>query len=183
MRIISGRARGLKLSAPAGLDTRPTLDRVKEALFSILTPQMGARCVLDLFAGSGALGLEALSRGCTRCVFVDSAPSALSILKKNIAAARMDDAAAVVSSDALAFLRRTREVFDLVFLDPPYQSELYAAVLELLSRRNLLTDDAVVAVEWDSALAPPTIPPTFSTMTTRRYGRVCLTILRQSQGE
>ena len=124
MRVIAGTHRGRRLVAPAGTGTRPTSDRVREALFSILGPLDG-HVVLDLFAGSGALGIEALSRGATRAVFVERAPAALAALRANLEAVGAEPAvASVVPGDARGALRaarRSRDTYDLVFLDPPYR--------------------------------------------------------------
>lgn len=124
MRVIAGRYRGRRLTAPPGSATRPTSDRVREALFSILGPVDGL-AVLDLFAGSGALGIEALSRGAGRVLFVERAPTALAALRANIAAVGVgEDAALVHAGDARGALRaarRSRDKYDLVFLDPPYR--------------------------------------------------------------
>ena len=121
MRVIAGRFGGRRLSAPRGARTRPTADRVREALFSVLGDLEGAR-VLDLFAGSGALGIEALSRGAAEATFVDSAPAALRALRENLTA--LDLEAEVRRADARGFLRSARKAgreYDLVFLDPPYR--------------------------------------------------------------
>lgn len=177
MRVISGSARGLKLTSLDGLETRPTLDRVKEALFSMLTPNLANARVLDLFAGSGALGIEALSRGSLSAVFVDSLPKALDIVKNNAALARVDANATFQLSDALSFLKKSSEQFDIIFLDPPYASDLYGRALSLIAENNLLSKDGVIAVEWDSALQRPTIPDFFSVIKERRYGRVMITLL------
>ena len=150
MRVIAGRFGGRRLSAPRGARTRPTADRVREALFSVLGDLEGAR-VLDLFAGSGALGLEALSRGAAAATFVDSAPAALRALRDNLSALEIGaEAAEVRRADARAFLRSARKAgrqYDLVFLDPPYRR---AAALARDLDRDLpavLSPGARVAVE------------------------------------
>jgi 16S rRNA (guanine966-N2)-methyltransferase len=119
VRVVAGRFKGRPLRAPRGRRTRPTADRVREALFSILGPLEGLR-VLDLFAGSGALGIEALSRGAAAAVFVDSDPRAIAAVRQNLAAVGVE--AAVHRRDALAFLAASADRFDLVLLDPPYSS-------------------------------------------------------------
>ena len=135
MRVIAGFARGKVLCALPGEDvTRPTIDRVKEAMFSsvqFLVP--GAR-VLDLFAGSGQLGIEALSRGAALCVFLDRDPQAVRVVTENCRAARVQDRARISCGDALNYLHTAREPFDLVFLDPPFSHGTLAQVLPLLSR-------------------------------------------------
>ncbi|MCR4400694.1 MAG: 16S rRNA (guanine(966)-N(2))-methyltransferase RsmD, partial [Syntrophomonadaceae bacterium] len=123
MRVIAGKAKGRKLKAPAGLDTRPMTDRIKESLFSILGARVPGSRVLDLFAGSGAVGIEALSRGAAWAVFVDRDARAVGVLKENLGTCGMDPAAEVYRSDvqrALQVLEERGCRFDLVFLDPPY---------------------------------------------------------------
>ena len=178
MRVISGSARGLKLISPTGLDTRPTLDRVKEALFSMLTPELRDARVLDLFAGSGALGVEALSRGSAEAVFVDNSPEARAAAAKNLENARLTGRAKVVPGDALKFLASQNEPFDIIFLDPPYGGGLYGKALGLVAERELLSPDGVIAVEWDGAVETPEFPPCFARERDRRYGRVNITLLR-----
>ena len=177
MRVISGSARGLKLLSLDGLDTRPTLDRVKEALFSMLIPYTGGACVLDLFAGSGALGIEALSRGSSSAVFVELNNQAMDIVKKNVSAARFSEKATFCQKNALDYLNQSDKVFDIIFLDPPYQGELYGKCLELIHKNSLISQDGVIVLEWDSTLSRPAIPPQFETIKERRYGRVMLTLL------
>lgn len=152
MRIITGSARGTHLFTLPGDATRPTSERAKEAVFSMLQQKpMGAR-VLDLFAGSGQLGLEALSRGAKQAVFVDGAKEAVQILRKNAEKTHLADRAVISQSDALAYLRSCREQpFDLVFLDPPYAAGLLPACLALLAERGLLHPNAVIVAESGAA--------------------------------
>lgn len=152
MRVIAGTARGIRLTAPAGMKTRPTADRVKEALFSIITSRYdltGMR-VLDLCAGSGALGIEALSRGAATACFVEQDRRAAIVIEKNLAACGFGTRSQLLALDALAGLRlllRRGEAFDLVFFDPPYASGLYPPVLELLGSQPLTADSALVVAE------------------------------------
>ena len=181
MRVISGSARGLKLLSLEGLDTRPTLDRVKEALFSMLTPYINSSNVLDLFAGSGALGIEALSRGANKAVFVDSLPSAMAIVKENVKKARLENSALFFQKDACDFLKHCDLKFDIVFLDPPYSGNFYESCLKGLCENNLLNTEGVVAMEWESELSRPAIPPCYEVVKERRYGRVMITLLTLSE--
>lgn len=177
MRVISGSARGLKLLSSEGLDTRPTLDRVKEALFSMLTPYINQAVVLDLFAGSGALGIEALSRGSKEAVFVDMLPSAMEIVKKNVSLARVTERSSFYQKNALDYLRQSDKVFDLIFIDPPYKGELYEKCLNAIYENKLINQDSIIVLEWDSELNRPAVPAQFEVLKERRYGRVMITLL------
>ena len=148
MRIISGQARGRKLKTLEGLDTRPTLDRTREALFNILQQRVRDARVLDLFAGSGALALEALSRGAGSAVLCDQSPAACSIIRENIALVRMEDRARLLCCEASQALERlVGEQFDLIFLDPPYHKGLIDAALEGMIRRNQLAEGGLIVAE------------------------------------
>ena len=126
MRIITGSARGTKLESPAGETTRPTSDRVKEAVFSVLQFDIEGSAVLDLFAGSGQMGIEALSRGASEAVFVDNRRESVEIIKRNLASVKLDHGR-VVQSDSISFLNSNRTEFDFMFLDPPYGTGLLQA--------------------------------------------------------
>ena len=145
MRIISGQARGRKLKTLEGLDTRPTLDRTREALFNILQQRVRDARVLDLFAGSGALALEALSRGAGSAVLCDQSPAAC---RENIALVRMEDRARLLCCEASQALERlVGEQFDLIFLDPPYHKGLIDAALAGMIRRNQLAEGGLIVAE------------------------------------
>jgi len=150
MRISSGTAKGTQLRSP-GAGVRPTSDRVKEALFNALAPRLADARVLDLFAGTGALGIEALSRGAARAVFVERDPRAVAAIRRNLAAARVEDLAEVRRAavpGALDALEREGAVFDLIVLDPPYGQDLPARTLRrLAASRALLAPDGVIAAE------------------------------------
>ena len=124
MRVITGTARGVPLKAPKGMDTRPTMDQVKEGIFSAIQFEVEGRTALDLFAGSGQLGIEALSRGAQRAVFVDRRTDAVKLIRENLALTRLEEGAKVVCGDSMAYLNALREKFDLIFLDPPYADDL-----------------------------------------------------------
>ncbi len=178
MRVIAGRLGGRRLSAPKGRTTRPTSDRVREALFSMLG-ELDRVVALDLFAGSGALGIEALSRGAERVVFVERDASAVATLRANLAALGLGEEEATVRvGDALGSLRAARardETYDLVFIDPPYRhaSELQGALSALLPA--LLSPAARVVVESDRR-APAELA--LEVITRRRYGDTTITIHR-----
>lgn len=149
MRIVSGSRGGRRLKTPSGRAIRPTPDRVREALFSILAPSLPGARFLDLFAGTGANGLEALSRGARSAVFVDSSRLAVSLIRENIEQLEFSDRAVVVSGTLPAALSRLdpHDPFDLVFADPPYQSNLLAQVLSSPRLAALLAPNALVIVE------------------------------------
>lgn len=172
MRIIAGRARGTQLLAPKGMDTRPTQDKVKESLFSMIQWDLPDAAVLDLFAGSGALALESLSRGAASAVLVDKSREALDCIRKNIEKLRMQEQATLLSCDweqALLQSSRSGKRFDLVFLDPPYRmtglGEICAKLLEL----HLLSPGAMLVLEHRTGFVPEMLP-CFSLEKERTYG-------------
>lgn len=150
MRIITGRARGVKLLTLEGLDTRPTSERTKEAVFSMLQFEIAQASVLDLFSGSGQMGLEALSRGADKAYMIDASRSACEIIKKNIEKSRLTDGAQTFCEDSISFLKRYKgEPFDVVFLDPPYATNLIDDALKLLFDRKLLKQRSYIVCESD----------------------------------
>lgn len=152
MRVIAGKARGTRLGAPKGMRTRPTADRVREALFSIIQSRFcleGAR-VLDICAGTGSLGIEALSREATSCCFLEHDRNAVVVLKQNLIAAHCSERADILEMDihkALRLLSARGARFDLVFFDPPYESGLYVTVAEALCNLSLLADEGLFIAE------------------------------------
>ncbi len=150
MRIITGSARGVRLETLLGEDvTRPTAERVKEAIFSAIQFETEGRRVLDLFAGSGQMGLEALSRGAAACMFIDASEAAMAVVKRNAKKTRLDDRCRYLISDYRNYLRkaRGREPFDLVFLDPPYALHAHAEALRRLLDSELVTRDCLFICE------------------------------------
>lgn len=171
----------MRLQAPAGEDTRPTLDRVKEAVFSMLAVRLPNADVLDLFAGSGALGLESLSRGAASAVFVDNSAAAIACIKANISSARMQNRAAVKNASASDYIKSCGKGFDIIFLDPPYGGGLYGAVLAAISESGVLNDDGIIICEWDFGVGKPDIPQDFVSVKEKKYGRVCISVLAHTQ--
>lgn len=185
MRIIGGWAGGRRLEAPRGAATRPTSDRVREALFSILGPPPEGARVLDLFAGAGGLGFEALSRGAAEVVFVDRAPAALRCVRDNAGALGVMDAVEIHRGDALAVLRRLAsrgDRFDLVFVDPPYATDLAATSLRELGAGSLVAPGGIVVVEHDRRRPPATESGCLIQADSRRYGDTAVTFYRPEQG-
>jgi len=173
MRVITGTARGRKLQEPKDQTVRPTTDMVKEAIFSIVQFDVPGRRVLDLFAGTGQLGIEALSRGAKECVFVDNSPASLALVRKNLAICGMEGT--VVRSDALAFLRRAGK-FDLVFVDPPYHAGMYGDVLDTLFSFDILNEGGIILVESMRGESMPDAMPPYEKGKTYNYGKISLTV-------
>jgi 16S rRNA (guanine(966)-N(2))-methyltransferase RsmD len=150
VRIISGLYRGRRLQASSGLDVRPTSDRLRETLFNILTPHIRGARFLDLCAGSGAIGIEALSRHAAHITFVDQSRRACDIIKTNLQTLKIGDEARILNREALAAIRQLDsegENFDIIYFDPPYASELYEPVLARLAASQIVGDDTIIIVE------------------------------------
>ena len=147
MRVIAGKARRILLKTVEGMETRPTTDRIKETLFNILQPDLPGAKVLDLFSGSGALGIEALSRGAKSCVFVENAPGALKCIQANLEATHLGDQARVMNADVQSALARLDGPFDIILMDPPYHKGLEINVLERLSDSLLIDEYTIIVVE------------------------------------
>jgi len=147
VRVITGSARGRKLKAPPGLSTRPTTDWVKESVFNIIQFDIEGRRALDIFAGSGQMGIEALSRGARECVFVDNDKNAVKAVNENLKALGFAEISTVFEKDYKAFVKSEKGKFDLVFLDPPYGDGHIAKALELFSAFDILSDGGIIICE------------------------------------
>lgn len=184
MRVITGSAGGRRLLELEGLETRPTTGRVKEGVFSALQFDIEGRRVLDLFAGTGQMGIECLSRGAVSAVFVDRRKDAFELVKKNLALTELQDRARVINEDSLAFLAGTKETFDLVFLDPPYASGLLEQALEGLTAPgfDILAPYGIIVAEHpaDRRLA---IPAGCRLRKTYRYGKIAVTLFYRERNE
>jgi 16S rRNA (guanine(966)-N(2))-methyltransferase RsmD len=157
MRIIAGTARGMRLSAPAGTSTRPTTDRIKENIFNILSPFMPGARFLDLFSGSGAIGIEALSRGAEAAVFVEQSRGAARVIDENLAKAKLNDRAEVIVMpvrQAVNQLNSGGRSFEIIFMDPPYESKYVDDVISQLGATRLLASDGIIAAELPARLTP-----------------------------
>ncbi len=176
MRVISGSARGRKLLSLEGEDTRPTTDRVKESMFNLCMDYVRDAKVLDLFAGSGALGLEALSRGAADCTFVENSRAAAEIVRKNLENTRLSDVGTLVLGDATAFLERTGEKYSLIFLDPPYDGGFYAPVLSKIAEKELLEPDGVLVLEKRADAEIP-LPRGLEMIKDRKYGKTAILLI------
>ena len=181
MRIISGSRRGKKLLALEGEQVRPTTNMVKEALFNILQSGVEGRRFLDLFAGSGQIGLEALSRGAKEAVFVDASRDSIRVVEKNLEAAGFRDRARVVSGDFRGALRGLPGPFDLAYLDPPYEAGLLEEALRLTAEK--MAPGGVIVCEHGSREQPPKGAGGFALTKVRRYGRTALSIYQAREEE
>ena len=175
MRVIAGSAKRIRLEAPKGFDTRPTSDRAKEGLFNILADRICGSRFLDLYSGSGAIGIEALSRGAGRVVFVDSSGVAACSLRQNLMKTKLEHCAEVLCMDAFEALQRMKGHFDFIFFDPPYK-EGVTKILEQICQAKILSDDGLIIAETD-ARHIDNIPSSLYLMDMRRYGRVGFFIL------
>lgn len=181
MRIVAGQLGGRVLRAPAGAATRPTSERVRQAVFNILgAPPPGTR-VLDLFAGSGAMGIEALSRGADDATFVDAGRPALAALRANLVDLGVSDRARVVPGDALTFVRRApaEPTWRWVFVDPPYRTELARQILDALGDGGCLTGDAIVVVEHDRRNPPADSHGSLVRTDSRKYGDTVIAMFQR----
>lgn len=176
MRIIGGIHRGRKLADFKGSEIRPTADRVKESLFNILSAKIAGARVLDLFCGSGNLGLESLSRGAAKVHFNDISKDSLQVLKKNLAAVGEQDKCKITNLDYLACLASAGEKYDLIFIDPPYAREFGVPSFEAISKRGLLTDNGVAIYERDRVFGGTV--EGLEKFDERKYGKTYLTFFR-----
>lgn len=148
MRVIAGIARGMKLKTPEGLDTRPTQDRIKETLFNMLQPYLADCVFIDLFSGSGGIGIEALSRGARKAYFVENAKEPLACIEANLAFTKLKDSAVVLKTDAVSSLHHIFEKeVDIIFMDPPYNMGHEKQVLTFLKDKKFVTEDTIILVE------------------------------------
>ena len=179
MRVITGTARGRKLKEPVGLDTRPTTDRVKEGIFSSIQFEIEGRRVLDLFGGTGQMGIEALSRGAAHCTFVDLRKEAAGTIRENLDLTGFMDRAKVIQGDALAFLSRCREPFDLIFLDPPYGSGLLEKSMEQITAIDIVTENGIIVCENGSNAGWPAVSLPYRLQKEYRYGKIKTALYRR----
>ena len=180
MRVITGKARGVVLKTPEGLATRPTTDRVKEALFSIIQFDIPGCRVLDLFGGTGQLGIEALSRGATSAVFVDASETACKLIRENLRRTKLEGQATVIRGDYMEYLRRCRQTFDIIFLDPPYAEVFLENSLNCITEIDILQSGGIIISErpldkelsWDFT--------GFSRSKDYKYGNTLITLYRRN---
>jgi len=179
MRVISGTAKGVTLKTPEGMSTRPTTDRVKEAMFSIIQFDIPGTRVLDLFGGTGQLGIEALSRGAKSAVFVDTQESACKLIKENLKKTKLESQGQVVRSDYLSYLRNCKDKFDIILLDPPYIEVFLENSLNLITEIDILQTNGIIVTERPLEKELPWSFPGFSRSRDYKYGKTLLTIYRK----
>ncbi len=183
MRVISGSARGVSLKTPDGALTRPTTDRVKEALFSVIQFDLPAARILDLFGGTGQLGIEALSRGAKHAIFVDHQEKACALIKENLRRTHLQDQASVIRSDYLAYLKRCRERFDIIFLDPPYAEVFLENSLNCIAQIDILRSGGIIVTERPLGKELPFELPGFTRSKDYKYGKILITLYRKEKNE
>ena len=180
MRVITGKARGIQLKTPVGLLTRPTADRVKEALFSIINFDIPGAKVLDLFGGTGQLGIEALSRGAASAVFVDAREESCKLIRENLKRTKLEKEAKVVRSDYLDYLNRCREQYNIIFLDPPYAEVFLENSIKRITEIDILQSDGIIVAERPLGKDLPWEFEGYTRSKDYKYGKVLLTIYRKA---
>ena len=179
MRVITGKARGIQLKTPDGMQTRPTADRVKEALFSIINFEIPGARVLDLFGGTGQLGIEALSRGAESAVFLDAREDACKIIRENLRRTKLDGQGKVLRGDYLEYLRRCRERFDIIILDPPYAEVFLENALKCIAEIDILQSGGIIVTERPLGKELSLEFDSFTRSKDYKYGNTLLTLYRK----
>jgi 16S rRNA (guanine(966)-N(2))-methyltransferase RsmD len=179
MRVIAGTARGITLKTPEGMQTRPTADRVKEALFSIIHFDLPGAKVLDLFGGSGQLGIEALSRGAQSAVFVDQSEQACRLIRENLRRTRFENTGKVVRSDYMEYLSHCRGEYDIILLDPPYAEVFLENALKRITEIDILRSGGIIVAERPVGKELPWDFEGFTRSRDYKYGTVLLTLYRK----
>ena len=179
MRVVAGTARGTVLKTPEGMLTRPTADRVKEAVFSILHFDVQDAVVLDLFGGTGQLGIEALSRGAASATFVDQAEPACRLIRENLRRTKFENVGKVVRGDYMEYLSRCREDYDIILLDPPYAEVFLENALKRIAEIDILRSGGIIVTERPLGKDLPWEFPGFTRSKDYKYGTVLLTLYRK----
>ena len=180
MRVITGKARGVQLKTPNGMLTRPTTDRVKEALFSIINFDIPGAKVLDLFGGTGQLGIEALSRGAQSAVFVDAREDACRLIKENLKRTKLEQNGRIVCSDYMDYLSCCREQYNIIFLDPPYAEVFLENALKRITEIDILQSDGIIVTERPLGKELPWEFEGYTRSKDYKYGKTLLTIYRKA---
>ena len=180
MRVITGKARGIQLKTPDGMLTRPTADRVKEALFSIIQFEIPNAAVLDLFGGTGQLGIEALSRGAKNAVFVDAREDACNLIRENLRRTKLESSGRVIRGDYMDYLRCCHEQFDIIFLDPPYAEVFLENALKYITEIDILRSGGIIVTERPLEKALSAEYDGFARSRDYKYGKTVLTLYRRA---
>lgn len=179
MRVITGKARGIQLKTPEGMLTRPTSDRVKEALFSIINFDLPGANVLDLFGGTGQLGIEALSRGAESAVFVDAREEACKLIRENLKRTRLEKQGQVIRCDYVEYLKKCREQYDIILLDPPYAEIFLENALKQITEIDILRSNGIIVAEHPLGKALPWEFDGYERSRDYKYGNTLLTLYRK----
>lgn len=180
MRVITGTARGRRLNELKGYETRPTTDKVKEGIFSAIQFDVEGSRVLDLFAGTGQLGIEALSRGAASAVFVDKRADAVKLVRDNLALCQLSDRAQVICADGMAHLAAVRSKYDLIFLDPPYEADLLERAIAHIAKFDILAPHGIIVAESPEDKRLPALSAPYGVYREYRYGKIKVTIYHRS---
>lgn len=181
MRVITGIAKGRRINAPEGLDVRPTTDKVKEAVFSAIQFEIEGTYVLDLFAGSGQMGIEAISRGASKAVFVDSSQRSIRCINDNLRSIGLEKQSEVINRDSYDYIKLTKKTFDIIILDPPYRHNHIDNILPFVAKK--VNDGGLIICEYETEANEPSIPEGFTIRKTYRYGKINVSILCKSFSE
>lgn len=181
MRVITGSARGCRLITPEGMDVRPTGEKVKEGVFSSIQFEIEGAYVLDLFAGSGQLGIEALSRGAARCVFIDNSPKSLRCVNENLRNTKLAARADVINRDSYDYIRLTVQKFDIIFLDPPYRYGHIGKLLPLAAAK--LCSGGSIVCEYEKEAGQPSAPEGMTLKKVYKYGKINIAVFKMPSEE
>lgn len=181
MRVITGTARGCRLITPEGMDVRPTGEKVKEGIFSSIQFEIEGAYVLDLFAGSGQLGIEALSRGAAHGVFVDNSSRSLRCINENLRNTKLTRMAEVINRDSYDYIRLTSQTFDIIFLDPPYRYGHIRKLLPLAAAK--LRDGGSIICEYEKEADEPAAPEGMTLKKLYTYGKICIAVFKKPSEE
>ena len=178
MRVIAGKARRIQLKSMEGMKTRPTTDRIKETLFNMLSQDIYGCHFLDLFSGSGAIAIEALSRGASRCVFVDSSQRSIRAIYENLRTTKLEKYSEVINRDSYDYIKHTARSFDIIILDPPYRHNHIDNILPFAAAK--LNDGGFIVCEYEKEADEPAVPEGLVLRKTYKYGKISVTILSKS---
>ncbi len=185
MRVISGSARGIKLKAPEGLNTRPTIERIKESLFNIIANDLYDINFLDIYSGSGSIGIEALSRGAKKAVFIDSSKESVNVIENNLKKTRLSENAEIIKADvfdAVLRLGKEKRKFDIIFMDPPYKKGLVEETLKAVLNERILNENGFIIAE--QALAEPEVlVDGFNVFRIKKYNKIKMIFIEYDYSE